>query len=306
MFKTFQPKNMDILYSCVNCNYITSRKSQYARHLLTAKHQKLSFLTENVPNVPKMKEQHKCCECDKNYSTRGGLWYHRKLCKPSIIVTSEETCKNDLIKQLIIQNQQLIFENKEFKELILDQSNKMMELATKPSNSTVNTNCHNKQFNLNVFLNEKCKNAMNMKDFINSIEIMDDDFENIGRLGYIQGISNIFMKGLKDLNETERPMHCSDIKRETIYIKDDDVWNKDVNNERIIEAINGVSHKNVKYIPIWKDANPTATDTTSKKNDQYMQIVNQVMTSITPDDPNAINKIIRNVANLVVIDKKSV
>jgi hypothetical protein len=144
---------------------------------------------------------------------------------------------------------------------------------------------------------------MNMKDFINSLEIVDDDFENIGRLGYVQGISNIFLKGLKDLDETERPLHCSDIKRETLYIKDNDVWNKDENNEKLIEAINGVSHKNVKYIPIWRDANPDALDGTSKKNDQYIQIVNQVMTSIVPDDPNAINKIIRNVATRVCIDK---
>ena len=142
-----------------------------------------------------------------------------------------------------------------------------------------------------------------MTDFINSLEIMDDDFENIGKLGYVQGISNIFIKGLKDLDETSRPMHCSDIKREILYIKEDDVWNKDINKEKITEAIQCVSHKNVKYIPIWRDANPEAMDGTSKKNDQYMRIVNQVMTSIVPDDPNAINKIIRNVANRVVIDK---
>jgi hypothetical protein len=126
----------------------------------------------------------------------------------------------------------------------------------------------------------------------------------MGKLGYIQGISNIFIKGLQDLDETIRPLHCSDIKRETLYIKDNDSWNKDENKQKIIEAINGLSHKNVKYIPIWRDSHPEALDGTTKKNEQYMRIVNQVMTSVVPDDPNGINKIIRNVANKVCIDKE--
>jgi len=187
---------------------------------------------------------------------------------------------------------------------MLEQNNRLYELANKPFTIT-NNNCNNKQFNLNVFLNEKCKNAMNMTDFVNSLEIMDDDFEDIGKLGYVQGISNIFIKGLKDLDETARPLHCSDIKRDIIYIKDNDVWNKDDNKEKMIEAIQGVSHKNVKYIPIWRDLHPESMDCTSKKNDQYMRIVNQVMTSIVPDDPSAINRIIRNVASKVCIDKTS-
>jgi hypothetical protein len=205
----------------------------------------------------------------------------------------------------MVQNQQLIFENKEFKDLIIDQSNKMMELATKPTSiiNNNNSNNNNKQFNLNLFLNEKCKNAMNMSDFIESIQIEDEDFENIGKLGYIQGISNIFIKGLKDLDETVRPLHCNDIKRETLYIKDNDVWNKDDKNSKIRNAIALIAHKNFKYIPIWQEANPASFDVTTKKNDLYMKIANQVTTAITPDDDNGINKIIRNVANKVVINK---
>ena len=218
--------------------------------------------------------------------------------------TTTESSESELIKYLLKENQ-------EFKQLIiehsskmLEQNNKMIEIASKPS--TINNNCHQSHhFNLNVFLNEKCKNAMNMKDFINSLQIMDADFEDIGKLGYVQGISNIFLKGLKELDETTRPLHCSDIKRDTLYIKDDDTWNRDDNNEKIIEAIHGLSHKNVKYIPIWRDANPDALDAKSKKSDQYMRIVNQVMTSIVPDDPNALGKIIRNVATCVTIDKDS-
>jgi hypothetical protein len=200
----------------------------------------------------------------------------------------------------------LLKENKEFKELIMDQTNKMYEIASKPSTAVINTNtnCNNKnQFNLNVFLNEKCKNAMNMSEFLDTIQIHDDDFENIGKLGYVQGISNIFIKGLKDLDETVRPIHCSDIKREVLYIKDNDVWDKDVNNRKIRNVIALIAHKNFKYIPVWKEANPSASDVTTKKNDEYMQIANQVTTAITPDDDTGINKIIRNVANKVCINK---
>jgi hypothetical protein len=144
---------------------------------------------------------------------------------------------------------------------------------------------------------------MNMSDFLDTIQIEDDDFENIGKLGYVQGISNIFIKGLKDLDETVRPMHCNDIKRETLYIKDNDTWNKDENKQKVRNAIAMIAHKNFKYIPVWQEANPTSYDVTSKKNDLYMKISNQVTTCITPDDDSGINKIIRNVANRVCIDK---
>jgi hypothetical protein len=180
----------------------------------------------------------------------------------------------------------------------------MYEFASKPSTAIINTNCNNKnQFNLNVFLNEKCKNAMNMSDFISSLQIQDDDFENMGKLGYVQGISNIFIKGLKDLDEAVRPIHCSDIKREVLYIKDNDVWDKDDNKQKIRNVIALIAHKNFKYIPVWKELNPSASDVTTKKNDEYMRIANQVTTAITPDDDTGINKIIRNVANKVIIDK---
>jgi len=302
MLTNLVPKSTIDDYVCTNCDYKTSRKSQFDRHLLTAKHKKLTNLTKIVPNGS---EEHICGLCKKNYSTRVGLWYHKKKCTFKEVHASEEMTKNELIKQLMIQNQQLIFDNKEFKELILDQSSKMLELASKPSSviNNNNSNNNNKQFNLNVFLNERCKNAMNMSDFIDSIQIEDDDFENMGKLGYVQGISNIFIKGLKDLDETVRPLHCSDIKRETLYIKDNDVWDKDDNKKHVKHAIAMIAHKNIKYIPIWTEANPQALDGTTKINEQYMRIANQVTSAITPDDDSGINKIIRNVANKVCIEK---
>jgi hypothetical protein len=203
----------------------------------------------------------------------------------------------------------LLKENQEFKQLIIEQTGKMLELASIPktmNNTSNNINCNNNNnnsFNLNFFLNEKCKNAMNMSDFIDSIQIENDDFENIGKLGYVQGISNIFIKNLKDLDETVRPMHCNDIKREVLYIKENDVWDKDENKKQVKHAIAMIAHKNFKYIPVWTEENPQAFDGTTKKNDQYMRIANQVATAITPDDDAGINKIIRNVSQNVIIDK---
>jgi hypothetical protein len=299
-------------YFCDCCNIKTSNKKDYNRHLLTAKHQeKEKWITNDaLLDKPLQKQEPSVfyCGCGKKYKYRQGLQKHKKKCQnaqnfpnfpPDTIVDKQ------LILELIKQNQTLIFENKEFKELLVDQSNKMVELASKPSIINANTNCNNnnKQFNLQVFLNEKCKNAMNMSEFLDTIKIVDDDFENIGKLGYVQGISNIFIKGLQELDETIRPMHCNDLKRETLYIKENDSWNKDDNKQKIRNAIAMIAHKNLKYIPIWTDANPGSFDSTTKTNDLYMKIANQVTTCITPDDDSGINKIIRNVANKVCIEK---
>jgi len=288
-------------YYCFFCDFKCCKKSNYDIHLTTRKH----IMRNNASCVA---DEIKCydCSCGKKYKHQQTLSAHKKLCKgPKDI---ENLVQNMTDKELIMY---LLKENKDFKELILDQSNKMMELATKPTsiinnnNSNNNSNNNNKQFNLQVFLNEKCKNAMNMSEFISSLKIHDEDFENIGKLGYIQGISNIFIKGLKGLDETMRPLHCNDIKRETLYIKDNDVWDKDDNNQKIRNVIALIAHKNFKYIPVWKDANPSASDVTTSKNDLYMRISNQVTTCITPDDDSGINKIIRNVANKVIIDKEN-
>ena len=291
------------LYFCEKCDFNSNNKNDYSRHLLTAKH-KLR-ISGNDSNIKAF-----CCEnCDKEYRSAHGLWYHKKKCEkthPYIFLENNKLdYKNMTEKQIISQILKLNVENKELKEIMIEQNSKVIEAVTtlQPNNTTINNNCTNKQFNLNLFLNDKCKNAMNMSDFLDTIQIEADDFENIGKLGYIQGISNIFIKGLKDLDEAVRPMHCNDLKRETIYIKDNNAWNKDDNKEKIINAIALIAHKNFKYIPIWQEANPSSYDVTTKKNDLYMKIANQVTTAITPDDEAGINKIIRNVASRVIIEK---
>ena len=293
-------------FECKTCDFITCKKTNYDRHIQTKKHLDLHLADNDLQFSKKGASDNNDCICGKQFKHRQSLYKHKKNCKKSAI-NIEDLPENMSDKELIMY---LLKENKEFKELIIDQSNKMfeqnnkmIEIASKPS-AIINNNCNNKnQFNLNLFLNEKCKNAMNMSDFISTLEIESNDFENMGKLGYVQGISNIFIKGLKDLDETVRPMHCSDIKRETLYIKDNDTWDKDDNKQKIRNAIAMIAHKNFKYIPVWTDANPSAFDVTNKKNDLYMKISNQVTTCITPDDDSGINKIIRNVANKVIIDK---
>jgi hypothetical protein len=233
------------------------------------------------------------CECGKYFNHRQNLWKHKQKCSEPTKSMSQTDLINFLLK-----------ENQEFKQLIIDQSAKMLELAAIPKTTNTTMHCNNNNsFNLNLFLNEKCKDAMNIGDFINSFQIQSSDFEDMGKLGYIQGISNIFIKKLNDLDETARPLHCSDIKRETLYIKDNNVWDKDIKRDKMKQAIADIAHKNVKYIPIWTKENPDALDGTTKRNDEYMRIANQVMTAISPDNDLGINKIIRNVACRVCIEK---
>lgn len=282
------------IFHCEKCDYKCSRKNDFKKHCDTKKHKMIQSDTHLSQNIAQEFPHYFSCVCGKFYSKRPNLYRHRKTC--SMVNKTSNMNDIELVKYLFT----------EFKEVILEQSSKMLELASIPktmNNNNCNNNTNNNQFNLQIFLNENCKNAMNMTDFIESIEIENDDLENMGKLGYVQGISNIFIKNLKNLDECIRPMHCNDLKREILYIKENNVWDKDENKKQVKHAIAMIAHKNFKYIPIWTEENPQALDGTTKKNDQYMRIANQVATAITPDDESGINKIIRNVSQNVVIDK---
>ena len=198
----------------------------------------------------------------------------------------------------------LLKDNQEFKELIVEQNQKILEFVKEDKNVTINnTNSNNRQFNLNIFLNDHCKDAMNISDFVNSLRIETEELETIGRLGYIRGISNIFIKGLQELDETERPVHCTDKKREILYIKENNVWEKDNEREKVKRVIQDVAHKNFKGLPKWKEDNPNSDDINSNKHDEYVKILNQVVTGINPTDETGVNKIIKNIATEVCISK---
>jgi hypothetical protein len=205
-----------------------------------------------------------------------------------------------------------IEENKEMKQFLydqqkqlLEQNNKLIELSKHNTNTVINNTTNNNKFNLNFFLNEKCKDALNLMDFIHSIQLQLKDLEKVGQLGYVEGISKIFVNGLKQLDVYKRPVHCSDIKRETLYIKDEDKWTKEnEEKDKIKKAIQHITHKNIKNISNWVEENPTCKDNTSNKNDEYMKLISNCMSGESEEEQTSnINKIISNVAKTVVIDK---
>jgi hypothetical protein len=201
--------------------------------------------------------------------------------------------------------QYLMKENTEFKQLILDQNKQMIEMAKNTGNNNNNTT-NNNSFNLNVFLNETCKNALNIMDFVNQLHIGIKDLEETGRLGFSDGVSKIFINGLKELDVSLRPVHCSDLKRETLYIKNDDQWNKENEEKTILtNAIKHVAHKNMKQIPSWQKENPDYNNPDSKQNDKYMKLIYNSMSGSTVEEQQQnICKVIKNVTKEVVIDKK--
>jgi len=199
--------------------------------------------------------------------------------------------------------QEQLKENKELKELIIEQQKKIMEISA-GTNITNNTTNNNK-FNLNIFLNEKCKDALNITDFINNIDVGFKDFENFGRLGYVGSINNILIRELKGLDVYKRPFHCSDLKREVIHVKDNNAWVKDDDKKHMKRAIKLIEHKNIKLVPSWLKANPKADDITTKKHEEYMKILDNSMGEMKDEDNERnYDKIIRNVAKEILIDKE--
>ena len=291
------------IFQCESCDYNCSKNSDWNKHLLTSKHKKA---TESTNNIAKNADSYCCENCQKKYKDRTGLWRHKKKC----IQTPENLKEQDqvpdlnqsMIVEIIKQNQSIMMENKEFKELIIEQNKQLLALAKKPSNITNNT--MNNSFNMNLFLNETCKDAMNLTDFVESLQLTLKDLENTGKLGYEESISQIFIKGLKQLDLSKRPIHCTDTKREKLYVRDKDVWEKDQEKERIRKAVRKIANKNVNQIVNWIEANPDSQNYESKKNDQYLNIVlKSTGGSTKEEEEKRINKVISSIAKHVEIDK---
>jgi hypothetical protein len=203
----------------------------------------------------------------------------------------------------------LIKENSDFKTILMEQSNIMMEVikngATQNSHNTTHTNSHNKAFNLNFFLNETCKDAMNIMDFVDSIKLQLSDLEKVGQIGYVEGISNIIVKNLNDLDVTERPIHCTDKKRETLYVKDEDKWEKeDEDKKKIKNVIKKVANKNIRLLQKFKEVHPDCGKSVSKFSDQYNKIIVEAMGGSGDNDSEKEEKIIQKIAKNVTIDKE--
>jgi hypothetical protein len=294
-------------YFCEKCDYTCSKIYNWKKHLLTSKHTKEISGNDLVAKSGKKEQNYMCELCDKGFNTNAGLWKHKKNCKNCKNTVAEPTHtedKNDSKDDLI---QYLISENKEFKNLILEFVKKDNSNIT---NNTINNtnNSHNKTFNLQFFLNETCKDAMNMSDFINSLTIQLSDLENVGKLGFVDGISNIIIKNLEALDVEKRPVHCCDAKRETMYIKDHDKWEKEDNElKQMRELVRYVRDKNISMVNTWRDMYPECVKSDSKKTTQYNQIYMESFGGETGGEKGTKlekeEKIISRIAKSVIIDK---
>jgi len=307
-------------FLCETCDYYTCKKCDYDKHLLTLKHsnatfmlQNATFLATNVANnymtindasnalytnqfATKVADTIKCCYCDKQFKHSSSLYRHKKTCE------YKNKDKNNIIEDSNKLVEYLINENKEFKEIMI---NMTKNLSINANNSFNNTNnSHNKTFNLQVFLNETCKDAMNIMDFVNSMEIDLDDLEKVGELGYVNGMTNIILKNLKALDITKRPLHCTDAKREIMYIKDDNKWEREnENKDKIKKALKYIIHKNAKMLNVFKDKYPDCIKSYSNRCDQYNKLVVEVLGGKGDNELQNNEKIIRKIAREVTIDK---
>ena len=289
------PTNYECEFCFITCNKI----SDWKRHLKTRKH----FVNKNG-GISTVETNTFICECGNVYKERTGLWKHKKKCQNSKINEdlNETINKNDQAnKDNLIEY--LIKENSEFKTLIMELIKKDNNISNSNINSTVNS--HNKTFNLQFFLNEQCKDALNIGEFVDSIKLQLTDLENTGRTGYVEGISKILIKNLNELDVIKRPIHCSDLKREVLYIKDNDKWSKEDDDKQVIKkAIKDVANKNIRQIPEWTNLNPDCKQSDSKKNNQYLNIVMNAMSGGSNEEQNSnFEKIIKNITKSVIIEK---
>lgn len=292
-----------VKFSCEICDFNTSHKNDYNKHLLTAKHIKMVF-DNNVKQMYDNKTHQKpicfsCDKCNKIYNTKSGLWKHKQVCINDTII--EDKNNNSETKDELISY--LIKENQEFKGLILEVCKNFQQSNNSSIvNSTINS--HNKTFNLQVFLNETCKDAMNFSEFIDSFDLKLSDLESMGKLGFVDGISNIIINKLKTLDVEKRPIHCSDPKRETMYIKDDNKWEKeDDKMKHLKRIITDIQTKNIKMIPKWKELYPDCILSNSKHTDKFNDICIEIMGGKGSDILQKEEKIIRKIAKAVVINK---
>jgi hypothetical protein len=287
---------------------MTCRKSQYDRHLSTYKHISRTIETdlEQLKQQSSESSGHQCI-CGICFNSRTTLWRHKKTCSFEEKSNTEQAhIQQTITPELVME---LIKNNKELQQIILEQHTTLNNLvkngiSNTSLNSNNNNNNNNKTFNLQIFLNETCKDAMNIMDFVDSIKLQLSDLEKVGEVGYTQGISNIITTNLKALEVTQRPVHCTDKKRETMYIKDEDKWEKeDENNSKLRKAIKRVANKNITLLSKFREKHPDYSNSSSKISDKYDHIVIEAMGGAGDNDLEKENKIIHNISRCVVIDK---
>ncbi len=288
-------------FYCNFCDYGTSKKSSYDTHINSHKHKMITYdyaMRQNSAKIlPNLDIILYACSCGKQYQHRQNLWRHKRNCKICI----DECNYDDMNSQIDIpQTNNMIGRDDLIMEL-LKQNKELLEIVKNGTHNTTHTNSHNKAFNLNFFLNETCKNAMNITEFIDSIKLQLSDLIDVGNLGYVEGISKIIVNNLNNLDETVRPIHCTDKKRETFYVKDDGQWEKEDDQQRKIKkVIKNVANKNIKLLPQFREKYPEYSNSTSKISDKYDKMVIEVMET----DPEKDEKIIKIISKATTIKEK--
>jgi len=301
-------------FHCEPCDFKCCNKYDFSRHLSTRKHKSQSQGNEmeKMENAKNAKTLKFVCFCKKEYKSVSGLWKHKQKCSGNneTIMFPNNNSTTGLTPQILYE---VLNQNKDLHQMLLEQNKTIIEMTKNSQNNqnsqnnTIisNNNNNNKTFNLQVFLNEQCKDAMNIMEFVESLKLQITDLENVGKLGFVNGISNIIVKNLKALDVVKRPVHCSDSKREVVYVKDENKWEKEnENNQKLRTAIKYIANKNSRLIPSWKASNPDCVYSDSKKSDQYNKIIVEAMGGGVENNVNdSENKIIKNIAKEVIIDK---
>jgi hypothetical protein len=297
-------------YFCKICNFSTNKKGNWNSHIVTQKH------------LSNKNEKMYICKCGLQYKHMSSLCKHKKKCNNNANIEYNDSSDsdsdiniddNDIDKKPI--NTDLIMEflqqSKDMQKLLIEQNrelqNTVLELSKKQTvtNNYQQNNITNNNFNLNLFLNEQCKDAINITDFIESIQLTVSDLEATGRLGYVPGISRILVNKLKELDVYTRPLHCTDLKRETVYVKNNNSWEKESSQKnKMRHVIKRIAKKNLQQLPAWQAQNPDFIKLDTQENNDYLKISLNSLGSCDPENEEKdMNKIMRNVLKEVIIEK---
>jgi len=294
------PKKTPMTYECKKCAFISCNKKDYSRHLSTAKHKMIVNDSKKTPKNPKTENNDFVCLCGKTYKYDSGYYRHKKICTfENRNNHNDKPIQSDSVSTMM----DLIKQNQEFKELIVEQNKQLVELAQKPT--TTNNTINNQKFNLNFFLNEQCKDAINMSEFLENMTLDLEDLTETGRLGYVDGISRILVNKLQELDIYKRPLHCTDVKRETLYIRDNDEWSKEDNSkQKMNDLVNKVANKNCKTMTQWTEIHPYYTEMDTPDNQEFMKLSDTILGGFGEHESKQFcDKIIRSVIKEVMVNK---
>lgn len=302
------PKISKMFY-CKSCEYSCSKQSEFNKHIVTAKHKMVVNGSKKISKISKTDNNEYECVCGKTYKYDSGYYRHKKVCRSTNIQVDSNTHVkehvDDSANNTMTTMMELIRQNQEFKELIVEQNKHLLELSQKPTttNNTINNN--NQKFNLNFFLNEQCKDAINMSEFLENMTLDIEDLTETGRLGYVGGISRIFINKLREMDTYKRPLHCTDLKRETLYIRENDEWFKENDSKnKFNDIIAHVANKNCKTIKQWTEEHPNYNKADTQENIEYVMLCQAMLGGFgEQENRQHRDKIVRNLIKEVIVNK---